>query len=128
GAPRPVDGPSAPAGSVRAAPRRRRFALTLPQLAAAAAILLLLGAGLGRMAVPGTAPDETPVASQSSPDQPGRVVAAERPGSGTYAGFVSDLESRLEAGRDVLDPETARVIEESLAKIDTAIVRAHEAL
>jgi hypothetical protein len=48
-----------------------------------------------------------------------------------YEGFdeaVADLEAALEQGRHVLDPETIRVLEESLAIIDKAIHDARGAL
>jgi hypothetical protein len=41
---------------------------------------------------------------------------------------VADLEAALEQGRHVLDPETIRVLEESLAIIDKAIHDARGAL
>jgi hypothetical protein len=95
---------------------------TLPQLAAAAGIVLLLGVSVGRLTEgPGasTPAVTTQVATQSA------APAATR---ASYAGFVADLEQRLDVGRDVLQPETARVIEQSLAKIDTAIAQARTAL
>lgn len=101
--------------------RRRRWMFTLPQLAAAAGIVLLLGVSLGRLtdgtAGSGTSSAVTQTATESA--------AAATP---SYATFVADLEQRLDAGRDVLQPETARVIEESLAKIDSAIAQARTAL
>lgn len=104
---------------------RRRLMLTLPQLAAAAGIILLLGVSLGRMSDPGaTAVEQIAV----GPDGPtSELTTAASPGR-NYAAFVADLERRIDEGRDVLAPETARVIEESLAKIDSAITRAQHAL
>lgn len=104
-------------GSGRAA-WRRRLMFTLPQLAAAAGVVLLLGISIGRMSDPAREPAGGDLLTAVSED-------AARPG---YASFVADLEGRLGAGRDVLDPETVRVIEESLAKIDSAIVQARTAL
>jgi hypothetical protein len=48
-----------------------------------------------------------------------------------YSGYdqaVADLETVLEKGRGVLDPETVRVLEENLQTIDRAIQEAGEAL
>jgi len=48
-----------------------------------------------------------------------------------YSGYddaVADLETVLEKGREVLDPETVRVLEENLQTIDGAIREAGEAL
>jgi hypothetical protein len=104
--------------------RRRTWMFTLPQLAAAAGIVLLLGVSLGRLtdgsAGPGTSPAVRQTATETS--------TAPATATPSYATFVADLEQRLDAGRDVLQPETARVIEESLAKIDSAIAQARTAL
>jgi hypothetical protein len=104
---------------------RRRLMFTLPQLAAAAGVVLLLGFSIGRMSDQAREPvggdlitvDGRPMTS-----------VAEDAAAPRYAQFVADLEGRLGAGRDVLDPGTVRVIEESLAKIDSAIVQARTAL
>ncbi|HSM09070.1 MAG TPA: hypothetical protein VLA33_08650 [Gemmatimonadota bacterium] len=106
------------AASTGSASRRRRLMFTLPQLAAAAGVVLLLGVGIGRMVDP-AAP---PIGGQSA-----SVVSVDATGP-RYPQFVADLEGRLGAGRDVLDPETVRVIEQSLATIDSAIVQARTAL
>lgn len=48
-----------------------------------------------------------------------------------YRGYdeaVADLEDVLEQGREVLDPETVRVLEQNLQSIDEAIQEAEEAL
>ncbi len=47
---------------------------------------------------------------------------------GGYDEAVADLEDVLERGREILDPETVRVLEESLLAIDTAIEQAGEAV
>jgi len=102
---------------------RRTLMFTLPQLAAAAGIVLLLGVSVGRLTEGPGAPTPA-VTTQVATQGAATPVAA----GASYAGFVADLEQRLDAGRDVLQPETARVIEQSLAKIDTAIVQARTAL
>lgn len=107
-----------PAHRGGSAARRRRLMFTLPQLAAAAGVVLLLGVGIGRMA----GPAGEPVGAESA-----TPVSVNPTGPG-YPQFVADLEGRLGAGRDVLDPETVRVIERSLATIDSAIVQARTAL
>lgn len=99
--------------------QRRTFLVTIPQFAAAAGIMLLLGVGLARM---GT---ETPVA-----DVPAAAglegVAEVYPAA--YSLFVEELEGRIKAGRGVLDDQTVRVLEQSLGKIDLAIDQARAAL
>ncbi len=47
---------------------------------------------------------------------------------GGYDQALSDLEMVLEEGRDVLDPETVKVLQENLATIDQAIEQSREAL
>jgi hypothetical protein len=47
---------------------------------------------------------------------------------GGYEEAVADLETVLERGREVLDPETVRVLEENLRTIDLAIQEAQDAL
>lgn len=97
---------------------RRRLMFTLPQLAAAAGVVLLLGFGIGRMSEPALQPAVGEIST----------AAGENTTGPRYPQFVADLEGRLDAGRGVLDPETVRVIEQSLATIDSAIVQARTAL
>ena len=47
---------------------------------------------------------------------------------GGYDEAVADLEAVLERGREILDPETVRVLEENLQTIDRALQDAEEAL
>lgn len=103
--------------------KRRRLMFTLPQLAAAAAIVLFLGVSLGRMSTPEPTrvAVDAPVALDAPVDSPAGSAV-------TFARHVADLEARLDAGREVLDPATARVIEQSLRKIDEAIAQARVAL
>ena len=105
----------------------RRLMFTLPQLAAAAGIVLLLGVSLGRMSETGATTQPAAVATGPETSAAEPVSSAALPGR-NYAAFVADLESRLDAGRGVLAPETARVLEESLTKIDSAIAQAQTAL
>lgn len=107
-----------PAASARSVAWRRRLMFTLPQLAVAAGVVLLLGIGIGRMSDP---------AAEPVGNEPAITVSMDATGP-RYPEFVADLEGRLGAGRDVLDPETVRVIEQSLATIDSAIARARVAL
>lgn len=106
---------------------RRRLMFTLPQLAAAAGIVLLLGISLGRLSNSAAGPGATDAPTIARTQVPEQTASpdVQQPG---YALFVRDLEERLDAGREVLEPGTARVIEESLAKIDAAIARARTAL
>ena len=113
--------------------RRWAFTLSLPQLAAAAVLLLAVGAGatwlsLGPSRVP--APAGRPVAVGTGVPTVGpEPVSAERfAGSGAYQAAIGDFQRVLDANRSRLDTSTVRVIEESLRTIDRAIARAQAAL
>jgi hypothetical protein len=116
-----------------------RLSFTLPQLAAAALVLM---AGPGwlalRMAAP---PAPVPSTEQSRALQPtgtGPAVPGVQdadpaviPASfadAQYDAAVADLEGALRDGRGRLDPTTVTVLEENLALIDRAIDEARQAL
>jgi anti-sigma factor RsiW len=118
--------------------RRRTITFTVPQLAAAAVVLVALGSGAvwtaRQSAVHGTK------APEIATGQPGggttgatdvRLAASD--GAVTIArrtsdDVIADLEQRLAEGRSRLDSSTVRVLEESLATIDRAIGQASQAL
>ncbi|HEX4601102.1 MAG TPA: zf-HC2 domain-containing protein [Gemmatimonadales bacterium] len=122
--------PAAPAVVDLAARRaRRRFAFTVPQLVAAAAVLVLISGGTvwfgGRTGAPG------PVATTPAPDEeppPLVVNTGNQPLDAHYAAQVADLERALQRGRGRLDTTTVRVIEKNLGIIDRAIREAQSAL
>ena len=121
---------SAPA-TVEPATRRRprRWAFSLPQLAAAG-IALMVASG-GTVWLLGTRTQQPVViALDSTPVAPTQVVPAGlRPtASQSYAAAVADLERVLAQGRGRLDSTTIRVIEQNLAAIDRAIDEAQRAL
>lgn len=113
--------------------RQRTLMFTIPQFAAAAAILLLLGVGVARLAVVSRiggggdvgADVRATVDPVSADVEPRFATTGDRD---NYSLFVEDLEQRLEAGRGVLDAETVQVLEQSLGKIDFAIEQARYAL
>ena len=106
------------------APRRRRFAFTMPQLAAAAVALMVMSTGATALLTrrgPAAAPSDSAVA----------VRAAALPAQGMVASYdaaIRDLQQTLDARRSQLDTGTVRVIEQSLAVIDLAIAQARSAL
>ncbi len=105
---------------------RRRISFTVPQLAAAAVVAVLVGAGavgLGRFA--GTSPDR--MSTVSVPVGLGTPVAEAVAGP-AYDAVVTELEFVLEHYRDELDSATVRVLEASLSTIDGAIREARAAL
>jgi len=116
----------------------RRFELALPQLAAAAVLLVLLSAGAMWLVVkgpvlPGQAPSRGPVAN--APTAPGpnagrlddEVVLAglDNP---RYDVAVAELEQALAQGRGQLDPRTLAVVKHNLQIIDNAIADARRAV
>jgi anti-sigma factor RsiW len=111
---------------------RRAFTLTMSQLAAAAGVLLAVGAGTmwvvgGRSWPIRAAGQPAPVATSPSVG-PAPAGAQQFAGSLAYTAAVADLQRALDANRSRLDTATVRVIEESLRTIDRAIARAQAAL
>lgn len=103
----------------------RRWSFSLPQLAAAAILLMTLSGGavwLLRSSV--LPPAAGPIATVATPV----ASNASNRASQTYAAAVADLERVLAAGRGQLDTTTVRVIEQNLAAIDQAIAQAQRAL
>ena len=100
---------------------RRRVLLSVPQLAAAAALLVAVGAGaVWQLAPRGAAPADPLAGALSAPEV--RTVGT------TYDQAVVRLEDILRERRDQLDPRTVRVLEESMLTINRAILRAESAL
>ena len=102
----------------------RRVSFTLPQLAAAALALMVLSGGMVWMARLGG--DRTDFPAVDAALNP-RAVPASFAGAG-YDQAIEDLQDRLNAGRDRLDPETVEVLEENLTAIDRAIEQCQTAL
>lgn len=107
----------------------RRWAFSLPQLAAAGLALMTLSGGAVWML---SSPARTPTVATAKPartEQPRAITVVEkRSASQSYAAAVADLERVLAEGRDRLDTTTVRVIEQNLAAIDRAIAEAQRAL
>ena len=102
----------------------RRVSFTLPQLAAAALALMVLSGGMVWMARLGGERTDFPAVG-AAPD--GRAIPAAF-ADATYDEAIEDLQERLNAGRDRLDPQTIDVLEENLAAIDRAIEQCQAAL
>lgn len=104
----------------------RRVSLSLPQLAAAAALVLAVGMGsmwmLQSPRGPGVERDPAPADYGQGVLHP--VALADE----SFDAAVADLEAMLDEGRGRLNAETIRVLEENLAAIDAAVVQAREAL
>ncbi len=111
---------------------RRRFSFTIPQLAAAAVAMLVLGSAGVWMAMNSDtrSPDSMDSRSAVAPSPDAGFVSlppVEGPAL-SYETAVRDLAEQLEIGRDRLDPSTIEALERSLAIIDRAIAQAQEAL
>jgi len=107
-------------------PFRRRWAFTVPQLAAAAVLMMVVGAGTATLALRGRgtpAPEGGPVAIGSVPVQPAAFAATE-----SYDAAIADLEHVLADHGDQIDSATVVVLRQSLATIDRAIAQARAAL
>jgi hypothetical protein len=117
----------------------RRFTFSVPQLAAAAAVVMSVTAGAVWFAKPD--PQRAPVVAGEQAVSPAVSDPASSPDdpAATAAQFVSDtqasyqvaidrLERELAERRDELDPATIDVVERNLAIIDTAIAEARTAL
>ena len=116
------------AQDARVLPFRRRWAFTVPQLAAAAVLMMVVGAGAATVAVrglgaPAPAPATGPVAIGAPAAQPAAFA-----GTAKYDAAIADLEGVLAEHRDQLDSATVRVLEQSLRTIDRAIAQARAAL
>jgi len=103
----------------------RRFSLPAWQLAAASIALMVISGGTVWAFLAGKTEAGGPLGPvpQSSAQQVSWEDAY-----GGYDQAVADLESVLERGREVLDPETVQVLEENLRAIDEAIQEAGDAL
>jgi anti-sigma factor RsiW len=117
----------------------RRIAFTLPQLAAAAALVAAVSGGVVWSVVERAATrsrdrvaSAQPVAAAAEPstdtlDTGDRIVPVGM-ADAQYDAAVSDLEKALKEGRGRLDAATIAVVEHNLQIIDQAIDQAREAL
>ena len=111
-------------GSMKPAWHGRKVSVRLPLLAAAAVVLLVLGATATRLFQSGQ------VVTDSVP-----VIQAKHWNSATadstnnqYDTAIADLEAILTSNGDALEPATLKVIRESLTSIDRAIADARKAI
>jgi len=108
------------------APRRRRVAFSIPQLAAAALVLMSVSAGAVILATHAGRPAAaSPFASPTVAPLAGLASAK---GVESYDAAIRDLENTLASRRSTLDTGTVRAIQQSLSIIDGAIRQAEAAL
>jgi len=110
----------------------RRIALTLPQLAMAATLLIAVASGVTWMlAQPPAVVDNTQPVIQAygvpEEETEGKIVQANF-ADAQFNAAVDDLEKILREERDRLDPRTVLIIERNLKAIDDAINEARMAL
>jgi anti-sigma factor RsiW len=124
-------------GGVRLVPRRYSF--TLPQLAAAAVLLLAIaGAAAWRLAPRPEQPRASAGVDAAALRAPQPSTSVESPAERSalpvsladdqYDAAVADLERALRQGRGRLDAQTIAIVEHNLQIIDQAIAQAREAL
>jgi anti-sigma factor RsiW len=139
-----IEAPASAAGRVTPFARRdaRRFAFTLPQLAAAAAVLMAVSGGIAWQAAERLGASDAPATAHApGPDVAPDLVPAAGTGAADFArvenismadaqydAAVADLEQALKAGHGRLDASTIAIVEHNLQIIDQAINQAREAL
>jgi len=114
----------------------RRVSFTLPQLAAAAALLMAVSAATAiKLAQPDAAPaapvQQTAKAEPATDTPDADAMISVTPVSfsdAQYDAAVADLEKALKAGRGRLDKSTVEIVEHNLQIIDQAIAQARDAL
>jgi hypothetical protein len=108
---------------------RRRWAFSLPQLAAAGIALMTLSGGtVWLLSVPAKQAAVASAPMLPSGETPALSVAMKPNAAQSYAAAVADLERVLAEGRGKLDTTTVKIIEQNLAAIDRAIAEAQRAL
>jgi len=110
--------------------RRRRFAFTVPQLAAAAVVLVTAsGAGVWSLMQNGSQPLAlTPRPTVDGPRQTAQSASWVDSTQRSFDASVTQLREALETGRNRLDTATVRILEDNLRIIDSAIAQARTAL
>ncbi len=118
----------APVVDLAARRGRGRISLSLPQLAAAA--VLLVAAGAGATSLARRAPSAAPSTVGVSTAPEARAIPAGLPvkAEASFDTAVRELEQTLAAGRNRLSPKTVTILERNLARIDVAIEEARAAL
>jgi predicted anti-sigma-YlaC factor YlaD len=124
GLPRGIEPPDAVWQGIRVRMQRerrpRRRWIALASMAAAAAVLVVAGTTLLR---PGRS-DKVHAPAPPATVTPASVASVDR----NYQGSIAELRETMDQQRASLSPATVRVVERSLAIIDTAIAEARAAL
>jgi len=107
---------------------RRRLSLTVPQLAAAAVLVALLSGGTMWMALTGRSADVAPPLATQPEEGLGPAARMAAAGDAAYESAVVELEELVQANRDLMAPETAQALDESLRTIDEALAAIRDAI
>lgn len=119
-----------PVVPIERARTRRGVLLTVPQLAAAAVLLIALSGGAAWALLAARSPAPSAPVAAAPVSGVVRTAASGLPARAelSYSTAVSELERTLAAGRGRLSPRTVAVLEANLARIDQAIADARKAL
>ena len=107
---------------------RRHITFTIPQFVAASLALMVLSGGMVWLSKVGGERTELPPITASSGEADASKPKPANFADVQYDEAIADLERTLEAGRQQLDPQTVRVLEENLLAIDRAIEQSRSAL
>jgi anti-sigma factor RsiW len=121
-------GRKAPRAAGPGAGQPRRWSFTLPQLAAAAVLLVMLSSATMWTALSRRPAAVAPVPGPSAVTPAVAVIQPAGFESASYDAAIADLERVLREQRSQLDPATVRVIEQNLLIIDQATAQARKAL
>jgi negative regulator of sigma E activity len=107
---------------------RRRLAFSIPQLAAAAVVLMAVSAGSVLLVTDGRRTPAPVAAAAPAGTLPQVAGLASAEGVQSYDAAIRELQAALDARRSLLDTATVRAVQQSLAVIDAAIRQAEAAL
>lgn len=107
---------------------RRGITVQAWQLIAAGIVLAVFSGGLVWTFMSATLEGPDMLATEAAPPESPVAFASEYAAYDEYTDATADLEKVVDEGREYLDPETIRVLEENLAIIDRAILASTEAL
>ncbi|MDO8665299.1 MAG: anti-sigma factor [Gemmatimonadales bacterium] len=121
-------GDASTADVVPLSPRRRRFAFSVPQLAAAAIAVMAVSAGSAVVMMRGAAAPQGTASAPRGGVVTAVVLSPADDAFQAYAPAIQQLELLLAGRRSQLDTSTVRVLQQSLLVIDSAIAQARHAL
>jgi tetratricopeptide (TPR) repeat protein len=106
----------------------RKLSFSMPQLAAAAVLLVTVSSGVAWQLAGGFSSRQEEVAGPAPTAVASELLRVARVANLDYESAIAQLETALDAGRQSLDTATVRKVAERLALIDRAIEEARQAL